>query len=156
MSKLYLAGPMSGIAQFNYPLFLKAAEELREKGWEVLCPAEMDDDHVREAAMSCEEGSFAEFDAKLAELGHEKETWGDFLSRDVKLVADDVDGVVVLPGWEVSRGARLELYVALTVRKPIYAYVAGGGAVTMSRSYVMDIIREQTVLPNEEKEKRYA
>ena len=111
--KLYVAGPMSGIPKFNYPAFLGAAEALRELGHEVLCPAEMDSPEMQELALASETGNFADLDGA-------DETWGDLLSKDVKLVADEVDGLVVLSGWSRSRGARLETYVALTVQKPVY------------------------------------
>ena len=35
----------------------------------------------------------------------------------MKLVADRVDGIVLLPGWERSRGARLEAFVGLLTDK---------------------------------------
>lgn len=108
--KLYIAGPMSGIPKFNYPAFIKAAEQLREKGYEVRNPAEMDSPEVQKVAMRSRKGIVKTLN----------ETWGDFLSRDVKIVADDVDGIVLLKGWQKSRGARLETYVALTVGKPVW------------------------------------
>jgi hypothetical protein len=51
---------------------------------------------------------------------HTGETWGDFLSRDVKIVADECDGVVVLDNWFRSRGARLECFIAVNCNKPVY------------------------------------
>ena len=40
--RLYLAGPMSGIKDFNFPAFNEAAEHLRKLGYEVFNPAEDD------------------------------------------------------------------------------------------------------------------
>lgn len=109
--KVYIAGPMSGYPQFNYPLFDRAATYLRGIGFEVTSPAEMDDPATREAALASPDGSLATW---------VRGTWGDFLSRDVKLVSDEVDGIVMLPGWAESRGARLELFVALQLQRPTY------------------------------------
>jgi len=119
MNKVYIAGPMSGIPQFNYPAFDAAAAILRAQDYEIQSPAEMDDPNIREAALASETGNFREFDGILERNGHQPETWGDFLSRDVKLVADEIDAIVLLPGWEASRGARLEVFVALSVQKPV-------------------------------------
>lgn len=114
--KVYLAGPMSGIVQFNFPAFLVAAQSLRDQGIEVVSPAELDDPETRDAAMASEDGSFGSGTVN-------GETWGDFLARDVKLIADDgIEAIVVLPGWERSRGARLETFVASLVDLPILEY----------------------------------
>ena len=37
--RLYLAGPMSGIKDFNFPAFNEAAEHLRKLGYEVFNPS---------------------------------------------------------------------------------------------------------------------
>lgn len=102
--KYYLAGPMSGIPQFNFPLFDQAASQLRDSGYEIISPAELDDTETRAQALASPDGN----------PGKSNRTWGDFLSRDVKIVADQVQGVIFLPRWYTSRGARLEGYVGLT------------------------------------------
>jgi hypothetical protein len=122
INKVYIAGPMSGVPQFNYPAFDEAAGYIRGMGYEAISPAEMDDPHIREAALASETGNFREFDELLKGEDHEPETWGDFLSRDVKLIADEVDAVALLDGWENSRGARLEAFVALSVQKPVFRF----------------------------------
>lgn len=38
--KVYLAGPMTGLVDYNFPAFNWAAAEWRALGWEVLNPAE--------------------------------------------------------------------------------------------------------------------
>lgn len=115
--KMYIAGPMSGIPQFNYPAFDAAASRLRKEGFDVVSPAEMDSDEVRNIALRSETGN-------LSELAPTGETWGDMLAADIKLIADEVDAVFVLPGWENSRGARLEAFVATSVQKPVYTETA--------------------------------
>jgi hypothetical protein len=114
----YLAGPMTGIPQFNFPAFDDNAARLRSLGWYILSPHEQDSPAVQKAARESTDGQLDE-NGKIA-----GETWGDILARDVKLVADSVCGVLVMPGWEKSRGARLETFVAHLTGKPIL--FAGG------------------------------
>lgn len=103
---IYIAGPMQGIPKFNYPMFDRVAQKLREKGHHVISPAEMDDEKTREVAMASEDGAFV--DGRI-----NGSTWSDFLSRDVKVVTDHADAICLLPGWVKSKGAKLEAYVAL-------------------------------------------
>jgi hypothetical protein len=115
---VYLAGPMTGYAKFNYPSFESAAFLLREEGYNVKSPAEMDDEAIRAISLRSEDGA-------IATLESHGQTWGDFLARDVKLLADDgIEAIAVLQGWERSRGARLETFVANLLGLPIYRYTA--------------------------------
>lgn len=114
MSKIYLAGPMSGIPKFNYPMFDKAAEELRHLGIDVVSPAEMDDPETRRAALASPDG-------RMGSASPNGETWGDFLARDLKLIADGgVEGVALLTGWYRSKGARQEVFTAINLNLPVY------------------------------------
>ncbi|MCG7607123.1 DUF4406 domain-containing protein [Mycobacterium sp. CnD-18-1] len=79
---------MSGIEDFNHPAFHAKALELRAAGEEVINPAEFD-----------------------AEIGPDQ-SWDTYLRRDLVLLAEKCDKVVLLPGWEDSKGAQLERYVA--------------------------------------------
>lgn len=113
--KLYTAGPMTGHPYFNYPAFIKATEDLRALGYEVISPIELDDQDDRAAALASPNGSILTYTHGTGK------TWGDFLARDVKLLADDdIDAVVVLPGWKTSRGARLEVFVGHLCGLPTY------------------------------------
>lgn len=117
--KAYIAGPMTGIPAFNIPAFDEAARDLRAFGWEVVSPAELDDPETRRIALASPDGAPGSGSAN-------GETWGDFLARDVKLLADGgIDAVYVLPGWERSKGARLETYVAFLAGIPILEYATG-------------------------------
>jgi hypothetical protein len=115
--RLYVAGPMTGVPHFNIPAFDAAAADLRERGFTVFSPAELDDAKVRELALASEDGCAVE---------HVKATgqrWIDLLVRDLLVVAD-VDAVIVLPSWKRSRGARLETFVAYLLGKEILRYPA--------------------------------
>lgn len=114
--KYYLAGPMTGYPQFNIPLFRTAAGYLRAVGYNIVSPVELDSPTVRDAALSSTDGAL---DAAGKVAG---ESWGEILARDVRVVADEVDGIIVLPEWNRSRGARLEVFVALLCSKQIYSY----------------------------------
>lgn len=117
--KCYLAGPMSGIPQFNFPMFHEAARVLRNRHkLEIISPAETDTPAVQVAAMASKDGKY---DASGKVGG---ETWGDMLARDVKMLADDgIQGIVLLPGWAKSRGARLEAFVGTLCKLSFFEYV---------------------------------
>jgi hypothetical protein len=96
---------MTYIPQYNFPLFDSYAASLRAVGHDVISPAELDDPADRASALASPDGA-------PQTAHHFGKTWGDFLARDVKLLADGgIEGIVVLPGWERSRGARLETFV---------------------------------------------
>ena len=135
-SSVYLAGPMTGYPQFNFPAFEAAAAALRSSGIAVISPAEVDDDTaVGTAARNSTDGKL-DANGKLA-----GQTWGDLLARDVKIVADQVSGVALLPGWERSKGAKLEVTVALLAGKSVYLYHPGiGGLSEVGREWVKDVL----------------
>ena len=115
--KVYVAGPMTGIPKFNFPAFDAAAASLRAAGFDVVSPAELDDPEDRAAALASETGSSLEYGKG------QKKTWGQFLARDVLLIADDgIDAIFVLSGWSASRGARLETFVGFLCGIPVYEY----------------------------------
>jgi hypothetical protein len=83
--RIYLAGPMSGIEALNFPAFAKAAAYLRAAGHEVINPAEENPDHGM--------------------------AWADALRADIPLLLT-CEAIALLPGWEESKGARLEHHIA--------------------------------------------
>jgi hypothetical protein len=98
---------MSNNPQFNFPMFIRVARELRRMGYDIVSPAEIDDEEDKNYALQSTIGTFEKH----------KKTWGDFLARDVKLLADGgITGIIFLPGWETSSGAKLEATVGLLKR----------------------------------------
>ena len=83
---VYIAGPMTGIPEFNYPLFNATAKALRAAGVEVRNPAENDG-------------------------GSAGESWEFYMRLALRSLLE-CDEIVLLPGWRDSRGARLEEAVA--------------------------------------------
>ena len=112
--RFYLAGPMTGIPQFNIPAFDDAASRLRADGFDITSPAELDSAEMRRLAMLSPDGAMCDV---LSEG-----TWGDCLARDVKMIADELDVIILLPGWEKSRGANLEAFVGLMCGKKFFTY----------------------------------
>lgn len=90
---VYLAGPMTGRAHWNYPMFMKAAKSLRSYGWSVFNPAE----------------------SGLG-LGISKSL---YLREDFGYIANYATHVAVLPEWETSEGARAEVMMALAIGLPV-------------------------------------
>ena len=83
--KLYLAGPMSGLPDNNYPEFNRVAALLRAKGYEVLNPAENPEPPCK--------------------------SWSGYMRMSYAQILE-CQGVVFLRDWLDSKGAQLENKVA--------------------------------------------
>ena len=92
--RVYLAGPMTGYPQWNFPAFEAACVSLRRRGYTVISPHEHDLDDGFDPT-----GDGAGFDLRAA------------LEWDL-LQVHDTDGVVLLPGWEASCGTIIEVTTA--------------------------------------------
>jgi hypothetical protein len=107
--RAYIAGPRTGVADYNRGAFISAAETLRARGHTIVSPVELD---------GAEEGMVGDDGAPLPE-----DVYLRGLERCVAaLLGRAVEAVIVLPGWEDSRGARLEVDVARMFGKPILRY----------------------------------
>lgn len=111
-----MAGHMTGTKGFSFKIFDAVADELRNRGIDVLVPSELEDPKTRRIAMASVDGDAGKY---FAETGLSR---GRLLGRDVRLVLDDTDCVVVIPGWKKSRGALLETYAAHLHGKPVLYY----------------------------------
>lgn len=107
---IYIAGPMSGYKDWNYPAFARAAKELRAQGWTVFSPAENDKEEgmvdkeakkTGDTALAIEHGIFDYKKAYMWDL--EKVVTGD--------------AIYMLKGWEQSPGARGEHAAAVFCSK---------------------------------------
>ncbi len=107
-SRVYLAGPMRGYANFNFPAFDKEADRLRAGGFEVFSPAE------RDRADGLHPGTKPDW----AEGKNPPHPLSHYMAIDLPEVCK-CDFVVALPGWSKSEGCRIEFLVAAKLGKPI-------------------------------------
>lgn len=112
--KIYLAGPMRGYPQFNFPAFMAAAKELRAAGHEVFNPAEADkekhgEDFGKNNLTGCEDQATKDAGFSLR----------DALKTDLSWICDHATAIAMLPGWEKSAGSKAEwsLSVALDIER---------------------------------------
>lgn len=128
--RCYLAGPMRGYPEFNFPAFHAASAVLREKGWEVFSPAERDeDDEWLELQQSRENAEKGVSDVGLAY----------FMQYDLAAVCNS-QAVFLLPGWRESQGARLEVHVALEVGVPVFEIETGSTITSLSGSTLQEVL----------------
>ena len=85
MKKIYVSGPMTGLPENNFPAFHAATAMLRERGHTVFNPAEV---------------------GEIPGM-----TWEFYMRKDIKMLCE-ADAIYLLPGWEKSKGAHLELHIA--------------------------------------------
>lgn len=91
--KLYVAGPMSGCLEMNFPAFHAEAARLRGMGFWIVNPAEINADPTA--------------------------GWLECMRADIRELVT-CDGIALLPGWEQSRGATVEHTLARGLGLRIY------------------------------------
>lgn len=108
--KIYVAGPMRGIPEFNFPAFHAAADMLRFEGHEVFNPAEKDNEkHGTDISKGNATG-----DEAIAKAEHGFNL-REALGADLAWICAEADAVALLPGWENSKGARAEAATAMAL-----------------------------------------
>lgn len=111
--QVYVAGPMTGLPEFNFPAFFSKAKELESKGWKVWNPAAKDEE--------------ANIDKEAMKTGNDKIAIerGFDMREAFKWDADKVingDAIYMLKGWEASPGARAEHAIACFMKTKFPEY----------------------------------
>jgi hypothetical protein len=89
----YILGPMTGMPDMNRRRFMVAAKNLRNLGYSVISPPELDNaDGVTE--------------------------WVAAMRRDIRELCG-VEVAFALPGWQLSRGAALEACLCRALEIPV-------------------------------------
>lgn len=94
MIALYISGPMSGLPEYNRPAFDRAQEDLIQAGYVVLNPAQLEE--------PCPNPQWRHWMRAALEL---------------MLLAG---GLAVLPDWNTSVGAKVEIDLARRLEMPIH------------------------------------
>lgn len=95
---VYLAGPMSDLPEFNFPAFFAAAKNLRSQGHVVFNPPEKDLE------------MWGDIETVI-----KKANYRDCLRVDLNWLLDHAEAIALLPGWEYSKGARVEHALAVAL-----------------------------------------
>lgn len=110
MAKIYVAGPMRGIPEFNFPAFHAATAKLRGEGWTVFNPAEKDNErHGKDISKGNLHG-----DEEVAAKEHGFNL-REALGCDLAFICAEADAIALLPGWENSKGAKAEHATAIAL-----------------------------------------
>lgn len=101
---IFISGQMTGVGNYNFPLFDHVARKFRERGFEVFNPADL----AREKIGSLE------VIKKMDKRDYEKAR-RELLKYGLTWICEKADVLVLLPGWAQSSGARAERKVALAL-----------------------------------------
>jgi hypothetical protein len=91
--KVYVAGPMRNLPQFNFPAFDAAKVRLEAAGWDGVSPADIDRSHGFNPVTDAAE------DMRV------------YAKRDTEALLS-CDAIAMLPGWTASKGATAEYHFA--------------------------------------------
>lgn len=95
MKTIYIAGPMTGLPENNYPAFNTAEQQLRAAGYDVLNPVT----------------SSSRSDAPVIPDAIDDMRWDDYMRNGINQLIR-ADGIALLPDWFKSKGARIEEGIA--------------------------------------------
>lgn len=98
MKRIYVAGPMSGLHEMNFPAFHAASAQLRAIGHDVINPAEICTDTTM--------------------------TWHECMRADIAQLVT-CDAIYLLPNWCNSKGATLEHHIVERLGMDVYFATTG-------------------------------
>lgn len=139
----YLAGPMTGLPESNYPEFALAKLLLGEEKIQVKSPHEID--FMQHKFVRAYQGLCGRVLGKIQDLPvrvckavesdpiHNTEPgslpYATYLKSGYKLLLE-CDGIILLHGWTKSRGVKHELYIARSLGYPVFV---------MGEGYLMEL-----------------
>jgi hypothetical protein len=98
----YLAGPMTGLPNFNYDGFERAKQQLEDHMLEIVSP----------------HSKFKDED----EFIRKERSHAFYMAHAINLLMT-CNAIILMPGWSKSRGARTEFELALSCGYSVYYYL---------------------------------
>lgn len=118
--KLYIAGPMRGIDEFNFPAFFAAEERLNAEGHTCFNPARRD---IERHGTDISTGNTKGDEAVAAQHGF---SLREALRDDTAWISMEAEGIALLPGWDRSKGAVAEHALARALNLEVI-FLPGAG-----------------------------
>jgi len=140
--KIYLAGPMRGYPEFNFPTFHAAAAMLRAQGHFVFSPAERD--IARHGGKDISKGN-ATGDEAVAAKEHGFNL-REALCDDLTFICKEAECIAMLPGWMGSKGARAEKATAEALDLAIM-YIHGSQLTQPNAKPSLSVVGASTTSP---------
>jgi hypothetical protein len=109
--RIYLAGPMRGLPQWNCQAFIEAESRWMKEGWEVISPYRQD--------VLLGNDSRVLSDRELNRLAQDQGWLRKVIKEDVSWICE-CDALGLIPGWERSLGATVEVALAQFLGLDIY------------------------------------
>lgn len=109
MKSIYIAGPMSGYPEFNYPAFIAAEEKIKGLGiYDKIWNPATHDAYLEELP--------AGFDTGDHEAANKHRPFKEVFGWDVQKVVE-ANAIYMLNGWQYSPGAIAEHAIAVCMKK---------------------------------------
>ena len=129
--RVYLAGPMTGYPHYNLAGFTAGANQLRNAGYEVVTPFECN-------SVVWRRHHGRDFDPLVDTCDYGDPILGEMLLEDLAALRA-ANLVAVLPGWEKSKGAKLEVMLAQNLGKRVMDVTSFGDlGATVQASVVVE------------------
>lgn len=122
---VYIAGPMTGIPQFNFPLFDSFRDVYKDMGYTVFNPADHDRSLLNKPkdwlpTEADQEDNWKRWSANASATT--LPTLRDMLGADLHWIASTATHIAMIPGWEKSSGANAEWALAKALGLEIHYY----------------------------------
>ncbi len=98
MNTIYISGPITGLPDGNRKSFMDAQFDLESAGFRVINPI------------------------TICSMLPEGTDWATYMRHDIRAMMD-ADAVLLLPGWQSSRGAGLEEMICVALGIPTFQNV---------------------------------